>query len=291
MIREELEKRNEIEVPLSCKKYVRTERLDMPNKIHFHDYIELVYGLSGECNCILGNRRITVREGDLLIIANDEAHEVGLHDEWTSYIVIKFLPDALFSWGQTAKEYSTVFSLLQNINTLQRFFPKNETQNYNLHFLCTDALKESNEANVGYEIGVRARILEIFMLLWRMWDKKNPEIAKQSAGICSNSILQNAISFIEKNYQDVDRDKCAHATGVSPSYLSKIFTSELNIQFSAFVNNVKLKEAEKLLLTTNKNITEISFLSGFSSTAYFIALFRKKHNVTPLEYRKSVFHN
>jgi hypothetical protein len=136
MIKEQREKRNEIDFPFGCKKYIRYEKEDWPSKIHYHDYMELVYGLTGECTCILGNRKLTVREGDLLLIANGEPHEVGIHDAWTSYIIIKFLPEMLFSWNQTAHEYSTVFALFKSINELQRFFPKSETAHCNFDFLC-----------------------------------------------------------------------------------------------------------------------------------------------------------
>ena len=288
MIKEEREKLNEIELSFGCKKYTRYERENWPSKIHYHDYIELVYGLAGECTCILGNRKITVREGDLLLITDGEPHEVGIHDEWTSYIIIKFLPDTLFSRGQSALENSSAFSLLKNVSKLQRFFPKSETVGLNFDFLCNDTLKECTERKIGYDMCVRAHILEIFMRLMRIWDANAPGISKPAASCATNRILQSAITFIEQNYSDVDRDKCAHATGVSPSYLSKLFTRELNVQFSDFVNDVKLREAEKLLLTTDKSITEISFLSGFSSTAYFISIFKQKHSLTPAKYRKSI---
>lgn len=287
MIKEQREKRNEIDFPFGCKKYIRYEKEDWPSKIHYHDYMELVYGLTGECTCILGNRKLTVREGDLLLIANGEPHEVGIHDAWTSYIIIKFLPEMLFSWSQTAHEYSTVFALFKSINELQRFFPKSETAHCNFDFLCKSALSEWDNGAIGYDMCVRARVLEIFMQLIRIWDTKNSNIMNQTLKSDVSDPVQAAITFIEHNFADVDRSKCAHAIGVSPSYLSKLFTNELNITFANFVTNVKLNEAEKLLLTTDKSITEISFLSGFSSTAYFISLFKKKHNLTPSKYRKS----
>ena len=288
MVREGLEKRNGINLPFSCKKYVRRERMVYPPRLHFHDYIEIVYGLTGECTCLFGDGKITVREGDLLIIINGEPHEVGIHDEWTSYIVIKALPETLISLGQTAHEYSTIFSSLKNIGELKRYFKKSEIKDFNFDYLCNSALTECTECKVGYDIAVRARILEIFTNLIRIWNDQNPAIIKATQNSDSSYLIKSAIAFIEQHYADVDRDKCAQAIGVTPTYVSKLFKKELNIQFSDFVTKVKLKEAEKLLLTTDKNITEISFLSGFSSTAYFISIFRQKHSLTPAKYRKSI---
>lgn len=280
--------RNKIEMPFHCKRYTKYEKINWEPDIHFHDYVEVVYGLEGECNCIVGNKHFKVCEGDMLLISGNEPHEVGRHDEWTSYIVVKFLPSVLFSWSQTAPEYSNMFSLLQNIGEFQPFFPREQISEFPFGFLCKNMAREWDGEKIGYDICIRAHILELFMHIIRLWDRGNSELIKKSMSNDINVLLQSAITFIENNFSDVDRDKCAHAIGVSPSYLSKLFTAELKISFSEYVNMIKIKEAEKLLLTTDKSVTEISLCSGFSSTAYFISLFKAKNGLTPLKYRSSV---
>ena len=288
MRQEEKMIRNKIEMPFHCEKYTKYERVNWESDIHYHGYVEVVYGLEGECHCIVGNREYTITEGDMLLIPSDVPHEVGRHDAWTSYIVVKFLPSVLFSWSQTAPEYSNMFSLLQNIGEFQLFFPRAQISEFPFGFLCKNMAREWDGEKTGYDICIRAHILELFMHIIRLWDKGNSELIKKSMSNDINVLLQSAITFIENNFSDVDRDKCAHAIGVSPSYLSKLFTAELKISFSEYVNMIKLKEAEKLLLTTDKSVTEISLASGFSSTAYFISLFKAKHGLTPLKYRSSV---
>lgn len=288
MIRQQKIIRNKIEIPFHCKQYIRREKVDRASNIHYHDYIEAVFCLSGDCNCIVGNRTFKVSEGEMLLIPSNAPHEVGMHDEWTTYVVLRFLPSVLFSWSQTAPEYSNMFSLLQNLGEFQLFFPKEEIKDYPFSFLFKNMAKEWGAKKIGYDICMRAHILELFMHVIRIWEKRNSELIKKSMSNEINHLLQAAISFVEANFIDVDRDSCAKAIGVSPSYLSKLFTSELKISFTEYVNMVKLKEAEKLLLTTDKSITEISFSAGFASTAYFISLFKAKHRLTPLKYRNSV---
>ena len=47
----------------------------------------------------------------------------------------------------------------------------------------------------------------------------------------------------------------------------------------------KLKEAEKLLLTTDHSITEIAFEAGFSTVSHFIARFKAEKGITPHKLR------
>lgn len=52
-----------------------------------------------------------------------------------------------------------------------------------------------------------------------------------------------------------------------------------------FIRSIRLKQAEKLLKTTNKTVQEIMFSCGFNNKAYFYREFAKKYHLTPKEYR------
>ena len=52
-------------------------------------------------------------------------------------------------------------------------------------------------------------------------------------------------------------------------------------------NRMKIREAEKLLDTTDWQMTQIAAYLGFSEAKYFGALFKKCVGVSPSEYRKN----
>jgi signal transduction histidine kinase/DNA-binding response OmpR family regulator/ligand-binding sensor domain-containing protein len=52
-----------------------------------------------------------------------------------------------------------------------------------------------------------------------------------------------------------------------------------------YIRSIRLKQAEKLLKTTNKTVQEIMFHCGFNNKAYFYREFAKKYHLTPKEYR------
>ena len=58
--------------------------------------------------------------------------------------------------------------------------------------------------------------------------------------------------------------------------------------FVSYVNEVKIREAERMLLSTDMSITEIGECVGFSTSAYFIANFRSQLGITPAQYRKKI---
>jgi DNA-binding response OmpR family regulator len=52
-----------------------------------------------------------------------------------------------------------------------------------------------------------------------------------------------------------------------------------------YIRSIRLKQAEKLLKTTNKTVLEIMYACGFNNKAYFYREFAKKYHLTPKEYR------
>jgi transcriptional regulator GlxA family with amidase domain len=49
---------------------------------------------------------------------------------------------------------------------------------------------------------------------------------------------------------------------------------------------LRIKQAEILLTTSNKTIKEISYELGFESAFYFSRIFKEKTNISPVDYRK-----
>ena len=68
--------------------------------------------------------------------------------------------------------------------------------------------------------------------------------------------------------------------------LYKIFAEHFNMTVKEYVLKKKLDYAKSLLKTTEKSITQIAELSGFSDYNNFIQRFKKQNGITPLQYRK-----
>ncbi len=96
-----------------------------------------------------------------------------------------------------------------------------------------------------------------------------------------NMILQ----FLSEYHTGITlSDLCRHF-GRSRSYISHMFKRESGMSLRAYCNNLKLEDAGKLLLDTTLSVTEIALDTGFNDVSYFIALFRKKFGISPLQYR------
>lgn len=104
----------------------------------------------------------------------------------------------------------------------------------------------------------------------------------------SNVIVKNACEYIQSHYRkgDLSADAVAASLQISVPYFSKLFNENMKVTFSNYVTNLRLNEAEELLLHTPLRIKEISENIGFLNSTYFITVFKKKHGVSPNQFRQ-----
>lgn len=95
-------------------------------------------------------------------------------------------------------------------------------------------------------------------------------------------------AYLEAHFREsLQLSDLAEAFGVTRQHISTLLHKELGVPFSAYLLRLRLNEALRLLLTTDKNITTISEESGFPNLRSFNVAFREQYGCSPKEYRKN----
>ncbi|CRZ34052.1 AraC family two component transcriptional regulator [Herbinix hemicellulosilytica] len=101
-----------------------------------------------------------------------------------------------------------------------------------------------------------------------------------------SSAIQAALQYIEDNYMNkLTLDKVANYVYLNSSYLSQLFKKEMNMSFSDYVEQIRLKHAKILLKETDYSMNQIAEAVGFSSQNYFTRIFKKSTGITPIKYK------
>ncbi len=83
----------------------------------------------------------------------------------------------------------------------------------------------------------------------------------------------------------LDMKQLVRELSISYSKFRKLFKQTTGQSPNQYHMNLRLDKAKELLDTTNLNITEVAYQSGFDSVFYFSKLFKKKNKVSPKLYR------
>ena len=129
---------------------------------------------------------------------------------------------------------------------------------------------------------------QILYKKFRESDIKQPE--KEYSLNRDNDLINKAITIIKENLSnpDFDMNKLGMELGYGRSKLYVRIKEETGMTPNEFTLNVKLKEAVRLLENNlDKNISQIAFDLGFSSTKYFSKCFKAFYGITPQDWRKN----
>ena len=169
--------------------------------------------------------------------------------------------------------------------------------------------KSSIESQIeGFEVGADAYINKPFnfrhleVIVKSLLHKKN--ILTEYGNSPYSALEQHEGSLIHKEdkdiilnitkviYDNIDNEELtidfiANETAISKIQLYRKIKEITKKTPTEFIRSIRLKNAGKLLKTTNKTVQEVMYASGFNNKAYFYREFLKKYSKTPKEYRES----
>ncbi|CAC9974918.1 helix-turn-helix domain-containing protein [Flavobacterium panici] len=75
---------------------------------------------------------------------------------------------------------------------------------------------------------------------------------------------------------------------ISASYLTDLLRNITGLNTQQYIQNHIIEKSKQLLSTTSLSVNEIAFSLGFEYSQSFSKLFKKKTNLTPLQFKKSL---
>ena len=249
---------------------------------HYHEYIELLYGIDCDIEVWINGNIYPFKTGDLIIINSMEAHQLKFLMNKNDYIVIKFSPQQLYTSEQSVYEIKYLLPFTLNDFSSDRRISADVIKDTTVPDSIRTIYSVWEEKSYGYELAIRTHIFQIILWLLRYWNKTNPELL---TNINLPPVLAKALGFISQNLSNVTASDVANFCGYSYTYFSEIFKNSMHVNFRDYLLRARINEAEKLLLTTDMDITDIALSTGFSTASHFIKQFKTVKGTTPTKFR------
>jgi AraC family transcriptional regulator len=85
--------------------------------------------------------------------------------------------------------------------------------------------------------------------------------------------------------EPVQVSELAQLAGLSVSHFSREFLREMGVGPKQYALSARLAHARRLLLTGERNITQVAYAVGFNSSSHFASAFRAAFGITPKAFR------
>lgn len=230
------------------------------------DYAIVHYVYAGKGKFEIGDKKYSLSEGDAFLIPPGQTarYEPSPSDPWSYFWIGIGGTNAMVLLNDSSlSESSPVYH--DGKKELLKFFSSIHSSYFAKGYFSLDCLGQA------------------YLLL----DALNRKKDKSKTSPSEKGHIQEAKEYILNNFQiQITIVDVARSVGVNPNYLANLFAQYGEISPKAFLTEVRMKEAARLLRHSDANIGEVAKAVGYPSPLHFSQSFKSHYGVSPLHYRK-----
>lgn len=253
---------------------------------HIHKYIEYHYILDGEQICFVNGHKYVLKKGDFLLafpycvhsFERSEAQQyIGLVNidvlEKYNSILLQKLPESFKVEAELLPD--NIEEIVRNV-TYKNYINDNKKNRIFRHEYNDD---NYIERHILYD-ACSSLIGEVLRCM-NLYDVEKVKLRRY------DDAVTRVMNFCYRYFDtDVSLADAAEACFLDGKYISKIFTKNIGISFTDFINEKRVAKACLMLERTDKNIIDIAFECGFRNQSTFNLVFKKHTGTTPKAYRQ-----
>jgi len=255
---------------------INVENFKFWNEMHLISYV-----ISGRKDWYYGNEKYEMKSGDAVFIKKGVYTTKQYFD--VDHCIVAFMLNDDFI-KKFLREYNTL-NLPPSASQSQQSIHPIEV-NESIQSLVYSV---ANYLKLGKEIPEALVEIKFKELLFNiLFNPKNHSLAQyfSSIQISGHADLEYVM---EKNFNhDLSLDEFARMCGRSLSGFKRDFQECFQQTPGKWLLEKRLNFAKSLLVTTNMNINEICYDSGFKNTSHFNKAFKERFQLPPLQFRQSV---
>lgn len=220
-------------------------------------YVILV--LEGKGSFQFNNKQFSFSLGDLIFGFKNESFNVSTNAK-CRYMYICFS-------GTRANELLERFNITPQTRHFENFG--------SLIPLWQDSLAAANESTI--DLASESILLYTFSRLFKNVTERD-------------NIITKILKFSEEKFTDPDLSltTLSEELGYNSKYISRIFKEKMNLSFSEYLRNLRIKYAVSLFEHGINSVKSVALLSGFSDPLYFSTVFKKILGISPSDYKNSL---
>lgn len=254
---------------------------------HSHNYVEMVYMVSGFTRHKINGNDVILRQGELLLMNQHATQEIFPARENDLAVNIMILPEF----------FDKILVMLGNENSMIRDFiidclkSKSGHVDY-LHFEVADVLPVQN-------------LMEnlIYSLIEEDYDRR--QINQNTVGLLflhllgatssltiggdrfEDEVMMKVFGLIEENYKEGELTALCNDLDTDLYTISRIVKRRTGHTYKELLQQKRLNYAAYLLSNTELPVTDICSDVGYNNFSYFYKIFKNQYKMTPKEYRNS----
>ncbi|SDG20661.1 AraC family transcriptional regulator [Epilithonimonas hungarica] len=266
---------------IRIKTFEEIESFQVAHIPHFHELLyQFCYITEGSYTIEIESNKYLLAKNTILLLKPGVIHASFEHSKDLQGYIIHFSHD--------------FFSLYASVNN---FFKDFMMKDYSVFFLTEQLMDEDaqffrmifKEMTNDYKSPeyMKNELLKSFLniLLLKMYESY--EIVQHSQSNSAATLFMKFLNLLDIHIRKWNKvSQYAKVLNISTDYLNKIAKQEGNRKAGEIIRDKLVLEAQRELIYTDKNISEIAYQFNFTDTSHFWKVFKKNAGLSPKEYRE-----
>ncbi len=243
---------------------------------HMHDFLEIIFVLSGTCTILIEDQLYQLTEGDLILIESPVRHELNASD----------CVYASFQLDQNTLENNFPIPMHPKFecNSLEA---GHENEFEQLRRILAQIIKNNADQQTGYELRNWIYVYQLMEILYMHFQVDTSTASRKKQHRYASRVAE-ITKIIKTHYrEDLPLSRIADMVHLSAPYLSRFFQEQFGMNYLTYLTQFRLNNAVRDLTNTEDNIEEISSNNGFPNSHAFAQAFRKEYGMRPSSYRRN----
>lgn len=249
--------------------------------LHFHDFYECHYLLSGRVRYEIDNRAYTLSPGDLLLIGPNQLHRPLISSTKAPYerIVLWISRGYIQALSSGESDLSRCFSPeeypLSRLNALRRA---------DVGQRLIALLEATQNGGFGQDVLCKSRMMDLLVELNRDYLAAGP--VPERADVRVNALVESVCAYLDEHLaQAVSLDALAAHVYLSKYHLARTFRRETGVTIFRMLLQKRMIRARNLILE-GMPLAAVASQCGFSDYSGFYKAFSSEYGVSPRAYAK-----
>ena len=235
----------------------------------------------------IGNTKFEGKNGVLHFVEPKQVYTCNSTNPWKGFEIL--IHSDIFNKHFSHKNISTYDFFSYEVNETLLLAKEEEILVSNLLEMTWNEFHNSND---NFSIPIILSYISTLLNLTERFYARQFEIRKKLNNQLSSSFFDLLKTYYFKR-SDTEIKKptvqyFANKLNVTPNYLSGTIKHHSGKSALTIIHDFVIEEAKNQLTTSNKAVSEISYQLGFEYPNYFSRLFKRKTDLSPTEFRKSV---
>lgn len=243
--------------------FASVRHTDVECVTHIHRTMEIVIVTDGVLNMTIGGKEYEIPKGDGVFISPLEPHM--FHSETSNRCHVLMFSEEL-------------------VNSFSAFVKQNAPRNHRF------SVSELGMALVDKILPLESNTVDCISaeaVLAPLCYDISRECVFEARALPFDGTIYRIFEYINEHYrEDMTLERVAHAVGVHPVTVSKLFAAHTGLGFSYYLQYLRCNYAARLIKQQELSFSEIAFAAGFGSIRSFNRSFFNIYKATPTQYRQ-----